>query len=417
MSSAGAGCPSCVDSASDTRRLAAAAAAGLALGALGAALLLRRRPPPLPPPLHPRPLVCLADYERAAAARLAPGPWAYFSSGAGDQHTQRANAAALALRVALRPRVLVDVSAASCAHTLLGRACAQPWGLAPTAFHGLAHGEAEGATARAAARAGVPYCVSASASLPLEATAPAGGRRLWQMYYLRSRASNARLLARAEAAGMEAVVLTVDRPVLGLRDEVARQGFTLPGRTPGDADANACAGGEALSDALCWQDVAWLRAATRLPLVLKGVLTAEDAAAAVRAGVAGVWVSTHGGRQLDGGLSSAEALVEVVAAVRAAEAERDCSSSSGSGGGARQRTAVWVDGGVRRGTDVVKYLALGADFVWLGQPVLWGLAVGGEEGLLALLRVLGSEVRNALQLCGLRSPAEVSAATALWRAG
>jgi isopentenyl diphosphate isomerase/L-lactate dehydrogenase-like FMN-dependent dehydrogenase len=232
------------------------------------------------------------------------------------------------------------------------------------------------------------------------------------MYYLRSRASNAALLARAEAAGMEAVVLTVDRPVLGLRDEVARQRFTLPGRTPGDADANACAGGEALSDALSWQDVAWLRAATRLPLVLKGILTAEDAAAAVRAGVAGVWVSTHGGRQLDGGLSSAEALVEVVAAVRAAEAEH-----GGGGGGGAQRTAVWVDGGVRRGTDVVKYLALGADFVWLGQPVLWGLAVGGEEGLLALLRLLGAEVRNALQLCGLRSPAEVTPATALWRAG
>ena len=364
--------------------------------------------------------MCLADFEARAALVLAPPAWDYFSSGAGDQLTMRANEDVLTQRVALRPRMLVDVSRASCAHALLGRPCGQPWGIAPTAFHALAHAQAERATARAAARAGVAYCQSGSSSASMEEVtealraapaAPGPLRRLWQLYLLTSREANLRLLARAEAAGVEALVLTVDRPVLGLRRANLRSAFSLPGRK--GTDPNACAYNDtSISEALSWEDVAWLRSATRLPLVLKGILTREDGAAAVRAGVAGVWVSNHGGRQLDGALSSAEALVDVLKGVRE---EEEAARSALPAAPPLPRTAVWVDGGVRRGSDVVKYLALGADFVWLGKPVGWGLAVGGEEGLLALLRVLSEEVRNALQLCGLQSVAQITPACVAWR--
>ena len=373
-----------------------------------------------PAPAAAAKLVCLADFEARAALLLAPSAWDYFSSGAGDQHTMRANEDVLTQRVALRPRMLVDVSRASCAHALLGRPCGQPWGIAPTAFHALAHAQAERATARAAARAGVAYCQSGSSSASMEevtealgaAPAAPGLRRLWQLYLLKSREANLRLLARAEAAGVEALVLTVDRPVLGLRRANLRSAFSLPGRK--GTDQNACAyKDDSISEALTWEDVAWLRSATRLPLVLKGLLTREDGAAAVRAGVAGVWVSNHGGRQLDGALSSAEALVDVLQGVREEEAAQRAPALPAAA--QLPRTAVWVDGGVRRGSDVVKYLALGADFVWLGKPVVWGLAVGGEEGLLSLLSVLSEEVRNALQLCGLQSVAQITPACVVWR--
>ena len=378
------------------------------------ALLARRRAAPAPPSPSPSPrpptFVTLSDYEAAARAKLTapsahPGACTYYAPGAGEQTTARRHAAALRQGLLLRPRMLVDVSASSARHALLGAPTPLPFGAAPTAFHALAHPAAEAATAAGCAAARVPYCVSGSSSLPMEALAAAapGGRRLFQLYLLKDRGANAALLRRAEAAGMEAVVLTVDRPVLGLRDANTRCGFTLPGRDP--RNANACAYQDAtLADALSWEDVAWLRAATALPVVVKGVLRGDDGAAAVRAGCAAVWVSNHGGRQLDGVASGAEALAEVAAAVRAAEA---AGGGGGSGGG--RKVAVWVDGGVRRGSDVVKLLALGADFVWVGQPVIWGLAAAGAAGVEGVLATLGAEVVNALQLVGARSVAELQA--------
>ena len=368
------------------------------------------------------PLVCVGDYEAAARRKLSQrrgkeaGVQHYFFGGAGDGLSQARTARALA-RVLLRPRALCDVSAPSIAHALLGGPTAAPFGIAPTAFHGLLAAEGELATARAAAAAGVAYCVSSSSSVPFEAVAAGapGGRRLAQLYLRTTRAANAAVVARAEAAGAEAIVLTVDRPVLGTRDANQRSGFTLPGRHPADRSANTPAEGSAcayhdatISDSLSWADVEWLVRQTRLPVVLKGILCGEDGAAAVAAGVAGVWVSAHGGRQLDGVAAPAEALVEVLAAVRAAEAEAAARQPPAPHpAAARARVAVWVDGGVRRGADVVKYLALGADHVWVGLAVVAGLAVRGEDGVAAVLRILAEETTTAMQLLGARRVADI----------
>lgn len=401
--------------------------------------------------------VCVRDYEelarRALARRPTRGACEYFLSGAGDEVTKRRTDLALR-RLVLLPRMLIDVSGATIAHTLLGAPTAAPFGIAPTAFHAIAHDDAEVAVSRAAANAGVVYCVSSSSSTPFEAVSQAAphGRRLYQLYYRTSRALNEAILKSAEAAGAEAIVLTcvcpfnprarvgtialhpfhppplllrttvvffiprrVDRPVLGTRDANVRTKFTLPGRDPSDRNGNACAYHDsAISDALSWSDVSWMVRTTRLPIILKGILTGEDAALAVAAGVAGVWVSTHGGRQLDCVASSVEALREVIRAVRTAEDEastrkrrRAILQNSPSGG---PRVAVWVDGGVRRGTDIVKYLALGADFVWAGTAVICGLAVGGEAGVADVLRILMEETKTAMQLLGARSVAEISPA-------
>jgi (S)-2-hydroxy-acid oxidase len=242
-------------------------------------------------------------------------------------------------------------------------------------------------------------------------TSAPSGRRLWQLYYLESRDGNLANIARAKALGMEAIVLTVDRPVLGLRDANLRNSLTLPGRDPSNPNAAAPASSPHtmghISAALNWEDVEWLvGVAAPLPVVLKGVFTREDGQRAVRAGVGGVWVSNHGGRQLDGVASSCEALVEVLKGVREEEEEKGgVLESGGAGAGAtptttRTRMPVWVDGGVRRGVDVVKLLCLGADFVWVGKPILWGLVGGGREGVEGVLTILGEEVKNALQLMG-----------------
>lgn len=225
-----------------------------------------------------------------------------------------------------------------------------------------------------------------------------------QIYVLVDRAVTRRVIERAERSGFAAIVLTVDRPVLGQRDAVARAGFSISWADHGDpnrlgqASSASALHDDSITAALTWADVAWFRSITRLPIVLKGILAPADAALAVRAGAAAVWVSNHGGRQLDGVSAGVDVLPACVAAVRAAEA---ASATASAGPGApRRRVEVWVDGGFRRGTDVVKALALGADFVFLGRPPLWGLAVGGEAGARDLLTAMGSEVRTAMQLLG-----------------
>ncbi len=405
--------------------VAVAAAVGVAAVALLVAWARRSREDDESEPSSTTLLVSVGDYEAAARRVLSrrrgaqAGVLDYFFGGAGDGLSQQRTTNALA-RVLLRPRVLCDVSSPSLSHTLLGRPTGAPFGIAPTAFHGLLAADGELATARAAAAADVVYCVSSSASVPF-ATVAAGvpsGRRLAQLYFRTTREANAAVIAAAEAAGAEAIVLTVDRPVLGTRNANQRSGFSIPtSATPAapapaaaaaaapDSKASACAYHDStISDRLNWDDVAWLVRQTRLPIVLKGILTGEDGAAAVAAGVAGVWVSTHGGRQLDGVASPVEALVEVRAAVRAAEAEAEARGRSAA---AAPRVAVWVDGGVRRGTDVVKYLALGADHVWVGLAVIAGLAVRGEEGVAAVLRILAEETTTAMQLLGARRVADI----------
>jgi 4-hydroxymandelate oxidase len=351
-------------------------------------------------------LINLADFERAAEAALDTMAWHYFRSGSGDERTLRENRAAFE-RHRLLPRVLVDVERRSLATTVLGRPVGWPVLVAPMALHGLACSDCEAATARAAALMDTVLCVSTLSNLSLEqvrAAAP-DARQWFQLYVQRDRGVTAELVARAAAAGYEALVVTVDAPLLGRREGAVRHGLRLPppltlGNFPAEVGAAMLAHRNAGDSSLAahfavtsdptvtWRDLGWLRGLSPLPLVLKGVLRPDDARHAAEEGAAAVVVSNHGGRQLDGAVASLDALPAVVAA-------------------AGDRLEVLMDGGIRRGTDVLIALALGARAVLLGRPVLWGLAVDGEAGAARVLALLRDEVDLALALAGCTSPAEV----------
>lgn len=333
-------------------------------------------------------------WEAAAREQLSQLAYDYYAGGADDELTLADNLAAWR-RLRLRPRVLRDVSVVDTSTTVLGTPVALPVLVAPTAYQRLAHDEGEPATARGAAAAGTVLVVSTLATVRLEEVAAAASQspRWMQIYLQRNRCACAELVARAVGAGYRALVLTVDLPVAGHRRRDERNGFTLP---PGMTLANLGLthpqmpdGGSALAQhvladftaAMTFDDVAWLVAQSPLPVVVKGVLRGDDAAACVDAGAAGVIVSNHGGRQLDGAIATADALPEIVAAVAG-------------------RAEVYVDGGVRSGTDVVKAIAIGARAVLVGRPVLWGLATAGAEGVASVLTELGTELARAMALCG-----------------
>jgi len=322
--------------------------------------------------------------EEEARARLPEVAYAYLSAGAGLEASVVANPRAWS-HWWLRPRVLVDVSHVSTATTVLGTPVRHPVLLAPCAFHRLAHPDAEAATARAAAAAGTVMVVSTHSSLPLPEIVAAGGGPTWfQLYTDPDHGLTLERLRRAEECGCGAVVVTVDAPVWGVRyrglgDSTA---FAVA------AGSTAVSSGAATNLGLDWRAVERLAAATSLPLVLKGVLHPDDARRATECGAAGVVVSNHGGRQLDGAIPPALALPEVVEAVAG-------------------RLEVYVDGGVRTGSDVLKALALGARAVLVGRPYLWALTLGGEAGVLALLERLGAEVSNAMRLAGQTDAARV----------
>jgi 4-hydroxymandelate oxidase len=346
-------------------------------------------------------LLTLDDAERLAANVLPPEAWAYITGGAGAERTLRWNRDAFD-RYRLRPRVLTDVSAVSTGVTVLGQPIALPVLVAPTAFQLLVHSERELATARGAAAAGTIMCLSTvSTASPTEVAAAAPDAPRWfQLYVFRDRGVTEDVVAEAIDAGFSAVMLTVDLPVVGSREREERIGWTAPEETV-PAFVMARARGADLEDPLGlidpsidWAYLADLCARTAVPIVVKGILTGEDADLACEQGVAAVVVSNHGGRQLDGSRASLEALPEVVDAV----------------GG---RAEVYVDGGIRRGTDVATALALGADATLVGRPVLHGLALDGEEGVRRVLDILRLEVENALALLGCRSPAELTAAHVL----
>jgi isopentenyl diphosphate isomerase/L-lactate dehydrogenase-like FMN-dependent dehydrogenase len=335
------------------------------------------------------------DYEALARGRMERSAYDYYAGGAGDERTLAANRAAFD-RIQLRPRVLVDVSAVDTATSVLGQAVELPVLLAPTAFNRLAHPDGELAAARAARAAGTVMIGSTLSTCALEDVASACGGGLWfQLYVYKDRAMTQELVARAERCGYQALVLTVDTPLLGRRYRDVRNNFVLPeGISMKNFEAamtNAARWGahssfsayvHDLFDAtLTWSAVEWLRAQTRLPILLKGILTAEDAEMAVRAGASGIIVSNHGGRQLDGALASIDALPEVVAAVAG-------------------RAEVLMDGGIRRGTDILKALALGARAVCIGRPYLWALAADGEDGVRSVLRLLREELALAMALSG-----------------
>ena len=344
-------------------------------------------------------LVNVDDFEAVARERLDPGAYGYYAGGSGDEQTLRANAAAYA-RWELRPRVLVDVDEVSTTTTVLGTELATPLLVAPTAFQRLAHPDGELAMARAAAAAGTVMCLSTLSSVtPAELAAAAPGATQWfQLYWSRDRGFTEELLAAVVEAGFRALVLTVDFPVAGRRERDIREDFTLPDDLPSPnlpvalarRDFHAALGG--IVDArLTWRDLEWLRSTCELPLVLKGVLTAEDTVLAAEHGAAAVVVSNHGGRQLDGVPATLDVLPEV------AEAAGD-------------QVEVLVDGGIRRGTDVLKALALGARAAMTGRAALWGLAVDGEQGAARVLALLREEIEVGLKLLGARTPAEVTRA-------
>jgi isopentenyl diphosphate isomerase/L-lactate dehydrogenase-like FMN-dependent dehydrogenase len=344
-------------------------------------------------------LLNVADFEREAERRLDPGPFGYFAGGAGDEVTLRDNVAAFARRH-LRPRMLVDVSEVTTETEVLARPVSMPLLVAPTAFQRLAHDAGELATARAAAAAGTVMCLSTLASVtPTELAAAAPEARRWfQLYWSSDRGFTRDLLASVAESGFEAVVLTIDFAAAGRRERDLRAAFAPPDDLPTPNIPHRLARrdfhvalGDVVDASLGWRDLEWLRETCTLPLLLKGVLTAEDATLAVEHGADAIVVSNHGGRQLDGVAATLDALPEVVDA-------------------AAERAEVLLDGGIRRGVDVLKALALGARATLAGRAVVWGLAVGGEAGVGRVLELLRAEIALGLTHLGCRSPADVSRA-------
>ncbi|HQX67473.1 MAG TPA: alpha-hydroxy acid oxidase [Ottowia sp.] len=350
------------------------------------------------------PPLTLADQAAQAERLLEPAVWAYLCGGAADELTLRANLSAWQ-RLPLWPRVLRPLAGGHTRTTLAGHALAHPILLAPVALQQLAHPEGELASALAAAAQGAGYVLSTQSSTPLEAVAQAvrgdpGRGPLWfQLYWQADRGFNRALVQRAEAAGYEAIVLTADAPVQGVRDRERRAGLTPP---PGvravhlrDAPAAPPAAGTYCAGlpahAPSWDDVAWLRGCTRLPVWLKGVLHPQDARQALALGVAGLIVSNHGGRTLDTAPATADALPRVREAVQDA-------------------LPLVVDGGIRRGTDVLKAVALGARAVLVGRPALHALAAGGALGVAQMLRLLRDELEMAMALTGCRTLADAGPA-------
>lgn len=349
-------------------------------------------------------IVNLADFEKLAARRMERAAFDYVAGGAGDEVTLARNEVAFRGRT-LRPRVLVDVSSIDTSADWLGSRLRLPVGVAPMAFQHFAHPDAETATARAAARAGALLCLSTMSSRSLEEVAAAadeagGGPRWFQLYVHRDRAVSRDLVARAAAAGYTAIVLTVDLPVAGGRERDVRNtlayphvfgNFTFPPGaregTPHEAPLAVVIGG--FNDAsLSWDVLSWLRGVTSLPIIVKGILTGEDGALAVEHGAAAIIVSNHGGRQLDRVPAAVDVLAEVVASV----------------GG---RAEVYLDGGVRRGVDVLVSLALGARGVFVGRPMTFALAGGGEAGVARALELIEAELRTDMALLGVTRLADI----------
>lgn len=340
----------------------------------------------------------MEDFRRAAEQKLTQSAYDYYASGSHDQLTLSHNSRVFQEHP-LYYKVLVDVSRRDAGLTLFGHRLPAPILVAPTAFHCLADPDGEVATARAAARFGTIMTLSTLSNRPLEEVASAATAGWWfQLYVYKDREATRALIQRAEAAGASALVLTVDAPFLGCREADVRNRFSLPpglglvnmlaasqehGFLPGRPQGSGLAEyfASLIDCALNWTDLDWLRSVSKLPILLKGVVRADDARRALEAGVNGIIVSNHGGRQLDTSPATLQALGPIAQEVQG-------------------RVPVLLDGGVRRGTDIIKALALGAQAVLLGRPVLWGLAAQGEAGVLSVLELLARELDLAMALCG-----------------
>jgi 4-hydroxymandelate oxidase len=347
-------------------------------------------------------LLSVHDYHRAARGRLPKETLDYFEGGALDEITLRENTAGWE-RLALYYHVLAGIGERDLRTTILGQSISMPIGVAPTAFHKLANEAGEIATAKAARNVGTLFVLSSFSNTPMESVfSEAGSPRWFQFYIYKDRGITGELVRRAEAAGAEAIVLTVDAPGLGTRERDMRNRFTLPG---GLTVANvAPLGMGQLPEVRCsalaayvhdnfksdlgFEDLDWLCGWTSLPVVVKGVCRGDDARRAAEHGAKAVVVSNHGGRQLDTAPATCDALPYVVDAVG-------------------DLCEVYVDGGIRRGGDVLKAIALGARAVLIGRPILWGLSVGGEEGVINVLEILRRELDEAMLLCGCAKLSEI----------
>ena len=355
--------------------------------------------------------VNVSEYEALARDALPQPEFDFLSGGACDELTLRRNVAAFQ-QMLLFPRVLRDVTQRELSTTLLGESVSLPIVLAPVGCLGFFDAEAECAVARAAAAAGIIYTLSSGPSCSLEqVAASASGTRWFQLYPLRDKQVTRALVQRAEAEGYKALCLTVDSPVSGKRDRNLRNQFVSDRRLLHQVLVNI--GFDQLSEdlsnlelqsfaieqmgaALTWETVDWLRSITRLPLLLKGILRPDDALRAVEHEVAGIVVSNHGGRQLDGSPATVEVLEEIVQAVEG-------------------KLEVFIDGGIRRGTDVLKALALGAKAVMVGRPYVWALAAAGESGVSHAIEILRDELDLALAISGCSRISEVDGGLVRWR--
>jgi len=323
------------------------------------------------------------EYEALAQAKMNPAFWDFYQGGSDDEVTLRANRTAFE-RIRLRPRVLVDVSAGALnmRTTVLDTPVSMPILVAPTALHSMAHPEGECATAQGAGMANTLMIASTTATRSIEEIAQAASGPLWfQLYVYPSFQVAEKLVRRAEAAGYRAIVLTVDLPYLGNREKDRHNNVTIPPEPFYEANFVDVEEKGQPWVPLTWESLSWLRSITSLPILVKGILTAEDAVLAVEHGVTGIIVSNHGGRQLDTALASIDALPEIVEAVTG-------------------RCEVYIDGGIRRGTDILKALALGARAVLVGRPILWGLAANGAQGVFQVLEILRKELELSMALAG-----------------
>ena len=339
-------------------------------------------------------LVNLSDYETQARKILDTPVLDYFDGGANDEVTLRENLSAFG-RIPLHYRVLRGTDRRDMHTRVLGHELRTPIIAAPVALLGMALPDGDAAAARAATAAGSIFVLSTFSTTPVEQVVDAARGPVWfQLYVYKDRAASEALVKRVGAAGCSAIELTVDAPVLGLRERDVRNAFALPDgllvpNLTADARRPAAAFAAMIDPGLTWDDVAWLRSITTLPILVKGIVRADDAERAVEAGASGIVVSNHGGRQLD----TAPATIDVLGSITQAVGNR---------------IDVLFDGGIRRGTDVVKALALGARAVQIGRPVLWGLATDGQKGVAHVFNILQQELDAAMALCGCRSLDEIT---------
>ncbi|EDV21349.1 uncharacterized protein TRIADDRAFT_50856 [Trichoplax adhaerens] len=355
--------------------------------------------------------LCIRDIEQFASENLSKNALSYYNVGADDEETLRDNVE-IFKRIRIRPRMLIDVTNVDLSTTILGRKIEMPIGISPTAMQKLAHPDGEIATAQAAKFMKTCMTLSTYSTTSIEdvGVASGDGLRWFQLYVSPDRELTRNFVHRAERSGFKALVVTVDVPVAGNRRKEIRQGFDLPPHLHlANFSSNSFKGVDTevensgwsnnyqmqIDGSITWESISWLQTITSLQVIVKGILTAEDASEAIRRGIKAIWISNHGGRQLDGVPTAIEVLPEIVEAVK-------------------EQAEIYVDGGFRLGTDVFKALALGARAVFIGRPILWGLCYNGSDGVKKVLQLLKEELQRTMQLAGCTSIGDITPSSVIY---